>query len=498
MATQFAAVPYPQATVATKIQQFTVLCTRVSHIAAERTEGLNKLGLRCKTIEVELVQRSTGLQTPAVQDAIVATQSTLDYILDQCYGWLDKGMIRCSVNNETVHRDLLSWNEKLNDCMQEFARSIVFEVLNLTSGYGAEASRFYVRMLQQGETFSALLKAIERNTEITQSQVQQLMNQAQHVQMTSHQLSRQERDMLYESLRSILFKSRGRQVMPLVEVQGDLTVGEAPTLRNHGSDIYLGRWNGALVAVKRVRDPNSSTARVAKFMYEGYIWWMLKHPNVLPFFGIHTNAREEVGLVTVWMPHADVMGYIRQKPECDRRTIIRGAADGIAYLHRQDIVHGDIRGSKILIDEVSDMTGKWPQARIADFGLAASSESDQEAVYDGTSASLLTTVARWLAPERCNSGADSLPVFASDVFSFSRTMLEIATGQKPFPKEKAVFHLIKKLVCNELWPERPTGDNVVDSLLTDDVWHLMMEMWAYSPADRPNMAQVQGRLERLM
>ncbi|KZO98441.1 kinase-like protein [Calocera viscosa TUFC12733] len=233
-------------------------------------------------------------------------------------------------------------------------------------------------------------------------------------------------------------------------------------------------------------------------MYEGYIWRMLKHPNVLPFFGIHTNSRDEVGLVTVWMPHNDVMRYVHRNPRCDRRTIIRGAAEGLAYLHRQDIVHGDIRGSKILIDEVSDITGRWPQARIADFGLAASSESDQEAVYDGTSASVLATVCRWLAPERCNSGASSLPVFASDVFSFSRTILEITTGQKPFPREKAVFHLIKKLVCNELWPERPTGNEVVDSIITDDVWILMSQMWAQDPADRPSMAEVQTRLERLM
>ncbi|KZT55914.1 kinase-like protein [Calocera cornea HHB12733] len=487
-------VPYPQPSVATKIQQFTALVAGVSEVVTERAASLNKLGDRCRMIEAELDQRSTGLQTPAVEGAIIATKSALQDILLRCQGWLDKGMLRRSVNNDTIQRDLVQWNDRLSDCMQEFARSIVFEVLNLTSGHGAEASRFYVRILKQGETFTALLGAIERNTEITQRQVQQLMNQAQEVQMRSPQLSGQERDQLYESLRSILFKSKSRQVLPLVEVQGDLQVDEFPQLRNHGSDIFMGHWNGRVVAVKRLRDPNSSTQRVAV----RYIWRMLKHPNVLPFFGIHTNQRAEVGLVTVWMPHSDVIKYVQRKPNCDRRAIIRGAADGLAYLHRQAIVHGDIRGSKILIDEVTDITGVWPQARIADFGLAASSEADQEAVFDGTSASLLTTVCRWLAPERCNSGSSSLPVFASDVFSFGRTMIEISTGEKPFPKEKAVFHLIKRLVCQELWPERPIGDPVADAIITDEVWQLMLEMQAQEPAARPTMIVVQARLEQLM
>ncbi|EJU01940.1 kinase-like protein [Dacryopinax primogenitus] len=489
---------YPQPTVAVRIEKCIVLFTGVSKIALERTKGLVQLGERCKTIEHELVQRSAGLHSPEVRAAVDATQIALQVILDQCEIWLDKGVVQRALNTDIIQRQLDTWNEKLNDCMQDFARRIVFEVLNVTSGYGAEASRFYVRMLKQGETFTALLQAIKRNTDLTQQQVQLLMNRAQEVQIQSKQLTSQERDMLYDSLRSIVSKSKSRQVFPLVEVQGILEMDDHTVLLNHSSDIYRGRLDGRPVAVKRLRDPNSSPMRVAKFMYEGYIWRMLKHNNVLPFLGLHVNPRGEVGLVTVWMPHGDAMQYIHNKPDCDRRAIIRGTGEGIAYLHRQEIIHGDIRGSKILIDEVHDITGTWPQARLADFGLAASSESDQEAVYDGTSASLMLTVCRWLAPERCNSGPEGLPVFASDVFSFSRTMLEIATGTKPFPEQKAVFHLIKRLCTGTLWPVRPVGDKIAESIITDEVWELMMQMWAAEPTARPTMVRVQSKLERLL
>ncbi|KZO98440.1 hypothetical protein CALVIDRAFT_46291 [Calocera viscosa TUFC12733] len=112
---------YPQPTVASKIQQFTVLCAGVSEIVSERAAGLNKLGTRCKMIETELEQRSAGLHTPAVGEAIVATKSLLQDILDRCQGWLDRGMLRRSVNNETIQRDLALWNDRLSDCMQEFA-----------------------------------------------------------------------------------------------------------------------------------------------------------------------------------------------------------------------------------------------------------------------------------------------------------------------------------------------------------------------------------------
>ncbi|EJU01942.1 kinase-like protein [Dacryopinax primogenitus] len=443
---------------------------------------LSKLCLwsQCKTIEHALVQRSARLQSREVKEAVDKTRIALQSILDQSQTWLDNSQLRRSLNAHTIQCQLEEWNGKLNDCMQEFGRTIAFEILNVLFGLGAEASRFYDRMLNQGEAFTALLQAIERNTELMKKKDSLLMDRTEEMPIQCKQPTSQERNMLHASLQS---QPQLPKVLPIVGLQGELEVDEHPTQTNTSSDLYRGRLEGRPVAVKRLRDANSNPARVANFMNEAYIWRALNHTNVLPFLGIHLSPTEETGIVTVWIPHGDAMHYINKKPDCYRRAI--------------GIIHGDIRGSNILIDEVVDVTGVWPQARLTDFGLATSADGSPEVVHDATHASEMLHICRWLAPERCNSGPEGLAAPASDVFSFSRTILEITTGSKPFAKEASDFYLMKRLCTNDLWPDRPIGD-IAKTIITDEVWELMMQMWASEPSVRSMMNEVQTNLERLL
>ncbi|EJU01941.1 kinase-like protein [Dacryopinax primogenitus] len=483
--------------VSSKLETFVLTIAGVSDAIHDRQDSLLQLSARCKAIEEELDHRSAGLRPAAVQRAIEETKQFLKEIWDGCQSWLNKGKLKRLINTDVIHRAVQEWNDKLNERMQDFARSIVFEVLSLTSNVSDQTSRFYVQLLQQGETFTALLKSVERTTELTQSQIREFMDQGQRVQMRSQQISPQERGMLYDSLCSILSKSKKRDILPIVEIQGELEIDESSLSEMHWFDMYRGTWQGRMVAVKRLRYPNANQLRLAKFMYEGYVWRMLDHPNVLPFFGIHTGAKQEVGLVTVWMPQGNVMQYIARKPVCDRKGIIRGAADGLAYLHRRKIVHGDIRGSKILIEEVLTSTGVQPHTRLSDFGLAAPPDSDQEALYQGTSIGQMVTIGRWIAPERGRPGTLALPVPASDVFSFGRTVLEVTTGEKPFASEKNVFYLIFCVGSGQLRPERPE-EGLSGNLVTNEVWELLENMCEVDPQRRRSMADVQTRLEELL
>jgi serine/threonine protein kinase len=109
----------------------------------------------------------------------------------------------------------------------------------------------------------------------------------------------------------------------------------------------------------------------------------------------------------------------------------------------------------------------------------------------------MTLAVRWMAPEMA-CGAVPLPILGSDVFSLGRTMLEIFTGEKPFPKKKNAFALLGQLNNGTLTVERPAKLEVVDRGLTDDVWALMNEMWEWDVEKRPNMNEVERRLELLM
>jgi len=91
-----------------------------------------------------------------------------------------------------------------------------------------------------------------------------------------------------------------------------------------------------------------------------------------------------------------------------------------------------------------------------------------------------------------------MPIFASDVFSFARTILEIMTGEKPFKSKKNVWELASLLNQGKLTPTRPEDAQVNARGLTDEVWDLLEQMWAHSPEDRPTMREVAGQLEDLM
>ncbi|EJU01925.1 kinase-like protein [Dacryopinax primogenitus] len=328
-----------------------------------------------------------------------------------------------------------------------------------------------------------------------QPQVQLLMDKAcQELHSSDAQLSPIQREAVVRDLRTILTSDT---VPDSVRLPGELTIDYSTAIVNHGSDIYKGEWRTIVrgeprrkvVAVKRLRDPNPSAVRVRRFLYEGTLWRMLAHDNVVPFYGIHAEGKV-IELVTLWVENRDAMTYIRNVPGCHRRAIIKGAAYGISYLHRCNIVHGGICGSNILIDDSG-------RPMMCDFGLATASNADGDLINAGASTSQTTTTARWIAPE-LTSFNSPVPVPASDVFSFARTILEILTGEKPFPKEKNTFKLIADLRDGRLQVARPDAPEVVLRGLTDGVWALMNEMWKQDLRQRPMMKDVEARLEQLM
>lgn len=88
-------------------------------------------------------------------------------------------------------------------------------------------------------------------------------------------------------------------------------------------------------------------------------------------------------------------------------------ADGLEYLHTYDIVHGDVRGTNVLID------ADW-HVRLTDFGLAILSECTTPT--NGAVAGLIPFA--WAAPELVDETCKR-PTFACDVFSFGRTCIEV-------------------------------------------------------------------------
>ncbi|KAJ6542671.1 kinase-like domain-containing protein, partial [Mycena capillaripes] len=141
---------------------------------------------------------------------------------------------------------------------------------------------------------------------------------------------------------------------------------EHPTFGGGYGDIFRASYGNTPVALKRMRHflwGSELRCICLKFCREALVWKELNHPHILPFLGIDgDNFPSSLCMVSPWM---DV--YPRGRTEVrgsrDKDIKLYKIAQGLEYLHSCKIVHGDLRGSNILIDE------NW-NACLADFGLS--------------------------------------------------------------------------------------------------------------------------------
>ena len=91
-------------------------------------------------------------------------------------------------------------------------------------------------------------------------------------------------------------------------------------------------------------------------------------------------------------------------------------AEGLAYLHSEGLVHGDLHAGNVLVDDDES-------ARITDFGMTIISEGtpyNYWSIHGGGAT-------RWTAPELLDPEefdlASSRPTFSSDIYAFAMTTI---------------------------------------------------------------------------
>ncbi|KAG8915997.1 hypothetical protein FRC01_003445 [Tulasnella sp. 417] len=103
-------------------------------------------------------------------------------------------------------------------------------------------------------------------------------------------------------------------------------------------------------------------------------------------------------------------------------------SDAVGYLHREEIVHGDIKAGNLLISEHGNVL-------LCDFGLTKSTYAQTSTALKGAG------TLRWQSPELWDNEPRS---FASDVYAFSMTIVEVSDvqgfdGRQSFLTEDASF-----------------------------------------------------------
>ncbi|KAF9642573.1 kinase-like protein [Thelephora ganbajun] len=255
-------------------------------------------------------------------------------------------------------------------------------------------------------------------------------------------------------------------------------------------DVWNREYQGQQVAIKVLRTYVHSDLRkiIRRFCKEFVTWKSLRHPNILPLLGV-AMSETQFAMVSQWMPNGNINHFVKSHLDVNRFELLGDAARGLIYMHEQGMIHGDLKGTNILIDE----TG---HAHLADFGLLtiisdttkppSSTPSTQGGTY------------RWMSPELSfpeEFGLDkSRPTKSSDCWALGMVVYEVLSGRVPFYHYKGHDVALALRVLKGERPERPQGAGGM--WFTDDVWRISERCWARKRDDRPRIEDVLQVLEK--
>ncbi|CBZ25129.1 putative protein kinase [Leishmania mexicana MHOM/GT/2001/U1103] len=190
---------------------------------------------------------------------------------------------------------------------------------------------------------------------------------------------------------------------------------------------------GGKMAVKEMRLGNND-AKIEQFVQEISTMCNLQHPNIIHYFYCEESKEQKV--IRVFMEYAGggtLQSLLKAKGRLEYvelRALLRDVVEGLAYIHSQHYVHGDIKTANVLLS--NDGKGK-----IGDFGTART-VNEGELLYVMQGSPLYMSPECMSAGEEDEDGNKIGYSFPSDIWSLGCVAMEMATNKPPFAHIKAI------------------------------------------------------------
>jgi len=208
----------------------------------------------------------------------------------------------------------------------------------------------------------------------------------------------------------------------------------------------------------------------SRFLREAETAAQLSHPNIVPIY----NVEERENLVYFIMAFiagdnlATRLQEVGAMDPVDVRRILREVADALAYAHKRNVVHRDIKPDNILLDADSG------RAMVTDFGIARALTDKGDSRLTATGMAIGTPA--YMSPEQ--SAGESDIDGRSDLYSLGVVGYQMACGDLPFNAPNTPSMLVKHL------SERPIPVDQRRLDLPPDLARVIMILLEKDPANR--------------
>ncbi|KAH8548474.1 kinase-like domain-containing protein, partial [Umbelopsis sp. PMI_123] len=231
-----------------------------------------------------------------------------------------------------------------------------------------------------------------------------------------------------------------------------------------------------MIAVKQVEIPTTKSdlmnerqrASIEALYHEISLLEGLDHENIVQYLGYDSNEAEgHLNIFLEYVAGGSISSCLTKfgpfkEPLLSHFT--RQILQGLKYLHSKHILHRDIKGGNILVQEDGI-------CKISDFGL--SKLNDQDEVYDQNSKMSLQGSIFWMAPEVVKNEPYSAKV---DIWSLGCTVIEMYTGKRPWLDMTALAAVYSIGTCKS--PPIPED-------MSEDAKDFLRQCFIIEPAMRP-------------
>ncbi|KAG1695343.1 hypothetical protein DVH05_020380 [Phytophthora capsici] len=218
-----------------------------------------------------------------------------------------------------------------------------------------------------------------------------------------------------------------------VEVSSPITQWRRGELIGEGTfgKVYKGLniATGGLFALKEIEihsSPNTDqVTQMQKLGEEIAVMNNLSHKHIVRYKGSHRSANHFY-IFMEYVPGGSIASMLKQFDAFSEdliRIFTRQIVQGVVYLHKMGIVHRDIKGANVLVNEQG-------VSKLADFGCSKQIPQMLTTSLEESLRSIRGSIP-WMAPEVVKqTGHD----YKADIWSIGATVIEMATAKHPWPQ----------------------------------------------------------------